>query len=141
MWLRLSGKCALIILIWLYRLHEKLSTGTMSIMETLFQSLVSQGHLKTAYQVLGGDRGWHILSRYHLLNQMSAGLTSAGKAIFPTSKVAHPKRLKIRPIVVHQEVLNILCYDYSKKSLVYRVFYIYSLPSVNSLSLHDHPGR
>lgn len=75
MWLRLSGTCALIILIWLYRLHEKLSTGTMSIMETLFQSLVSQGHLKTAYQVFGGDRGWHILFHYHLLNQMSAGLS------------------------------------------------------------------
>lgn len=48
--------------------------------------------------------------------------------------MAHPKTLKIRPIVVHQELLNTLCCDYSKKSLVcLKVFYIYSLPSINFL--------
>lgn len=48
--------------------------------------------------------------------------------------MAHPKTLKIRPTVVHQELLNTLCYGYSKKSLVcLEVFYIYSLLSINFL--------
>lgn len=52
---------------------------------------------------------------------------------FPFQRWLTPK-LKIRPIAVHQELLNTLCCDCSKKSLVcLKVLYIYSLPSISFL--------
>lgn len=40
------------------------------------------------------------------------------------------KKKKIRPTVVYQELLNILHYNCSKNSLIYRVLYVYSLTFV-----------